>query len=288
MPGNPRRAASVVRYVLNRAGLLGGDSVYADTELVFGFGRNALPSADPQNILFLPPIDAIFNNLANPFDTRRKGLPALPGPASGGPGPYPQLAAEATLITYSWPESHEALAELLRRSEVVYCFESAAIATEAALCGCPAVILPSPLFNGVALSEAEIGRNGIALNDSPDEIAFARRTVGQMWDAYQASEARFWSQLDHFVASTQAMPVSDVAAHPAEAPAAAEARQLYTLWRKRQTLQEIDAQLLAERMVLQWSSRPGIHLLMAVRFPARRACSPTPSTASPPSSTSGC
>lgn len=266
VPGNPRRAASVVRYVLNRAGLLGGDSVYADTELVFGFGRNALPEgADPQNILFLPPIDtAIFNNLANPFDTRRKGSLLYPGRHQAALAQYPQLAAEATLITYSWPESHEALAELLRRSEVVYCFESTAIATEAALCGCPAVILPSPLFNGVALSEAEIGRNGIALNDSPDEIAFARRTVGQMWDAYQASEARFWSQLDHFVASTQAMPVSDVAAHPAEAPAAAEARQRYTLWRKRQTLQEIDAQLLAERMVLQWSSRPGIHLLMAV------------------------
>ena len=81
VPGNPRRAASVVRYVLNRAGLLGGDSVYADTELVFGFGRNALPEgADPQNILFLPPIDtAIFNNLANPFDTRRKGSLLYPG-----------------------------------------------------------------------------------------------------------------------------------------------------------------------------------------------------------------
>jgi hypothetical protein len=65
----------VVRYVLNRAGLLGGDSVHADTELVFGFGLNALPEgADPQNILFLPPIDtAIFNNLDNPFDTRRSG-----------------------------------------------------------------------------------------------------------------------------------------------------------------------------------------------------------------------
>ncbi|GEC95936.1 hypothetical protein ZRA01_20090 [Zoogloea ramigera] len=38
----------------------------------------------------------------------------------------------------------------------------------------------------------------------------------------------------------------------------------YALWRQRTSLQEIDAQLLAERMVLQWSSRPGIHLLMAV------------------------
>lgn len=266
VPGNPRKAASVVRYVLNRAGLLGGDSVYADTELIFGFGLNALPDgADPQNILFLPPIDtAIFNNRDNPDDHQRSGALLYPGRHQAALSQYPQLAAEATLITYSWPESHEALAELLRRSEVVYCFESTAIAAEAALCGCPAVILPSPFFNGVALSEAEIGRNGIALNDSPEEVAFARSSVGKMWDAYQAAEARFWSQLDHFVATTQAMPVSDVSAHPAEDPAAAEARQIYAVWRKRQSLQEIDAQLLAERMVLKWTQRPGLHLLLAL------------------------
>ncbi|WP_374244316.1 glycosyltransferase [Zoogloea sp.] len=266
VPGNPRNAASVVRYVLNRAGLLGGDSVYADTELIFGFGLNALPEgADPQNILFLPPIDtALFNNLNNPHDTQRSGSLLYPGRHQAALSQYPRLAAEATLITYSWPESHEALAALLRRSEVVYCFESTAIAAEAALCGCPAVILPSPFFNGVALSEAEIGRNGIALNDSPEEVAFARRTVGLMWDAYQAAEARFWTQLDHFVATTQAMPVCDVSARPVEDPAAVEARQRYAVWRKRQSLQEIDAQLLAERMVLTWKQRPGIHLLMAV------------------------
>ena len=266
VPGNPRKAASVVRYVLNRAGLLGGDSVYADTELIFGFGLNALPDgAAPQNILFLPPIDtAIFNNQDNPYDHQRSGTLLYPGRHQAALSQYPQLAAEATLITYSWPESHEALAELLRRSEVVYCFESTAIAAEAALCGCPAVILPSPFFNGVALSEAEIGRNGIALNDSPEEVAFAQRTVGKMWDAYQAAETRFWSQLDHFVATTQAMPVSDVSAQPAEDPAAAEARRIYAVWRKRQSLQEIDAQLLAERMVLKWAQRPGLHLLLAV------------------------
>ncbi len=266
VPGNPRKAASVVRYVLNRAGLLGGDSVHAETELIFGFGLNALPEgADPQNILFLPPIDtAIFNNRDNPDDHQRSGALLYPGRHQAALSQYPKLAAEATLITYSWPESHEALASLLRRSEVVYCFESTAIAAEAALCGCPAVILPSPFFNGVALSEAEIGRNGIALNDSPEEVAFARSSVGKMWDAYQAAEARFWSQLDHFVATTQAMPVSDVSGQPAETPAAAEARQTYAMWRKRQSLQEIDAQLLAERMVLKWTRRPGLHLLLAL------------------------
>ncbi|WP_298604258.1 GDP-mannose 4,6-dehydratase [Zoogloea sp.] len=39
----------------------------------------------------------------------------------------------------------------------------------------------------------------------------------------------------------------------------------YETWRKRTTPQEIDAQLLAERMVLKWQQRPGIHLLLALQ-----------------------
>jgi GT2 family glycosyltransferase len=267
VPGNPRRAGSVVRYVLNKAGLLGGDKAYAETELVFGYGRNALPDdADPQNILFLPPIDTqIFNNLDNPLDGQRNGILLYPGRHQSALSRYPQLAAEATLITYNWPESHEALAELFRRSEAVYCFESTSIGAEASLCGCPAIILPSPFFDGTLLSEAEIGRSGMAVNDSPEEIAFARRTVGQMWADYRAAEERFWKQLDHFVTTTQAMPVNEVTKQPGDDPIQAEAIQRYATWRRRKTLQEIDAQLLAERMVLKWKTRPGIHLLLALR-----------------------
>jgi GT2 family glycosyltransferase len=40
--------------------------------------------------------------------------------------------------------------------------------------------------------------------------------------------------------------------------------QPYEIWRKRSTMQEIDAQILAERMVLTWKTRPGIHLLMTL------------------------
>ena len=266
VPGNPRQAASVVRYVLNRAGLIGGDAAFADTELVFGYGRNILPDgADPANVLFLPPIDTrIFNNLDNPHDGARSGVLLYPGRHQASLADHPDLAARATLITADWPETHAALADLFRRSEAVYCFESTAIALEATLCGCPAIILPSPFFNGTLLSDGEVGRDGLALNDSAEEIAYARRSVGQMWDRYRATEDRFWQQLDRFVELTQAMPVHAAPAAPATHAAQQESDTLYATWRARRTLQEIDAQLLAERMVLTWSTRPGIHLLMTV------------------------
>lgn len=41
--------------------------------------------------------------------------------------------------------------------------------------------------------------------------------------------------------------------------------RVYSSWLNRTSMKEIDAQLLAERMMLKWTKRPGIHLLMALR-----------------------
>jgi GT2 family glycosyltransferase len=266
VPGNPRKAGSVVRYVLNRAGLLGGDADFADTELVFGYSRIFMPkNADPQNVLFLPPIDtSIFNNLNNPHDQARSGVLLYPGRYCAALKLYPELADRATLITADWPESHEELATLFRRSEAIYCFESTAINTEAVLCGCPSIILPSPLVDTSKISGSEAGLKGIALNDTPEEIERALTSVGEAWNDYVATEVRFWEQLEHFIQLTQAMPVHEVPKTLGDDPVFTEANKRYATWRTRQTLQEIDAQLLAERMVLKWSKRPGIHLLTAL------------------------
>ncbi len=264
VPGNPRQSGSVVRYVLNKAGLLGGSATFDAGELVFAYGRNALPEGgDPGNILFLPPIDTqVFNNIDNPCDTHREGILFYPGRYQSAAEEYPHIADNATLITSTWPVTHQALAELFRRSELVYCFESTAIAVEATLCGCPAVILPSPLFDGTLLSESEIGRNGIAILDNPEGIASAKQTVGQMWIDYQSAETRFWQQLDHFVECTQAMPVRDVVSITGKTAAQMEIARQYTTWAGTQGPQEMDAQLLAERMVREWAYRPQFHLLM--------------------------
>lgn len=56
----------------------------------------------------------------------------------------------------------------------------------------------------------------------------------------------------------------DEGAPETEQGAAEADRHNYAVWRSRQTLQEIDAQVLAERMVLTWTQHPGIHLLLAL------------------------
>ena len=261
--GNPRRAKSVVRYVLNVPGLIGGDKTFADTELIYAYGQNLLPpNAPPGNVLFFPSVDSsLFNNRDNPLDTQRQGILVYPGRHLNALKEHPELA-HGTLITSTWPASRAELAALMRRSEMLYCFESTAIALEAVLCGCPAVVLPSPLFDGNAISSAELGREGMAFSDAPEEIDYARRTVGQMQATYQRLEEEFWVKLQQFIRDSQALPLYEPTPQPAVyQPSAAD--QAFAQWRRAQSLNEFTAQALAERMMVDWQHKPRFHLLLS-------------------------
>ena len=261
--GNPRRAKSVVRYVLNVPGLIGGDKTFADTELIYAYGQNILPpNAPPGNVLFFPSVDSkLFNNRDNPLDTQRQGILVYPGRHLNALKEHPELA-QATVITSSWPASRSELAALMRRSEMLYCFESTAIALEAVLCGCPAVTLRSPFFDGQAINTVELGREGLAFGDAPEEIAYARRTVGQMQATYQRLEEQFWVKLQQFIRDSQALPLHEPAPLPATyQPSAADLA--FAQWRQAQSLNEFTAQALAERMMVDWQHKPRFHLLMS-------------------------
>ncbi|MDD0840118.1 hypothetical protein PSQ40_16150 [Curvibacter sp. HBC61] len=259
--GNPRRAKSVVRYVLNVPGLIGGDKTFADTELIYAYGQNILPpNAPPGNVLFFPSVDSsLFNNRDNPLDTQRQGLLVYPGRHLNALKEHPELA-QATVITSTWPASRAELAALMRRSEMLYCFESTAIALESVLCGCPAVTLHSPFFDGQAINSQELGREGMAFGDAPEEIAYARRTVGQMQATYQRLEEEFWVKLQQFIRDSQALPLTEPAPLPVVyQPSAAD--QAFAQWRQAQSLNEFTAQALAERMMTGWQHKPRFHLL---------------------------
>lgn len=259
--GNPRRAKSVVRYVLNVPGLIGGDKTFADTELIYAYGQNILPPNAPrENVLFFPSVDSsLFNNRDNPLDTQRQGILVYPGRHLNALKEHPELA-QATVITATWPASRAELAALMRRSERLYCFESTAIALEAVLCGCPAVTLKSPLFDGQAINTLELGREGMAFGDDPEEIAYAHRTVGQMQLTYQRLEEAFWVKLQQFIRDSQALPLTEPAPLPAAyQPSAAD--QAFAQWRQAQSLNEFTAQALAERMMTGWQHKPRFHLL---------------------------
>ncbi len=210
--GNPTKARSVVRYLLNVPGLVAGDTEFADSEMIFAYGEHLLPKGvGAERILFLPPIDtSLFNNLGNPYDSHRKGWLIYPGRHTHALQEHPDLAARCTLITNEWPATPREMAELFRRSEGIYCFSSTATALEAMLCGCPAVVLKSPFFDGTPLGIGEFGTHGLAFEDTPEAIEHARCGLAIVQQKYADLQTRFWEQLASFIEQTQAMPCTDL------------------------------------------------------------------------------
>jgi hypothetical protein len=214
---DPLRAKHVVRYVLNYPGLLGGYSIYPAHEQVYAYSRRLAKAAgvSENHVLFLPISETeIF-------------YPPPEGAARSGSCFYASkyrdfhggmllpATANSTEITVNKPNSptKPEIAELFRRSELFYTYEDTALAIEAALCGCPTVFLPNP-FLSEPLGFDDLGMDGFAWGDSPEEIVRAKATVHQFGANYQELTERFWKHLEMFIAATQQSYVPEVASKP--------------------------------------------------------------------------
>lgn len=203
--GNPLEAECVVRWVLNFPGLLGGDADYPDTEMVIAFSKVLALAIGPATpVLHLPVLN---EEVFNPGRCRPRSGAAFYAAKyqdfhNGTVFGVPEHAIE---ITRDRPDSQtpEEIAEILRSVELLYVFENTALATEAVLCGCPAVFMPNPwLDQPIALQEQ--GWDGFAWGDDPAEIARARATVEQGRENYRRTVDEFFTQLNDFIAQSQA------------------------------------------------------------------------------------
>lgn len=195
--GNPLGAKRVVRYLLNRPGLIAGDKAFDPSELLFcycGLLRQFVPSDD--RILSVPVVDTkIFTDT---FCKRVGGCYWI-----GGRGEALPDTENLTEITYSWPDSWEALASLFQQSKVFYSgTDYTALTIEARLCGCPTVIAPSGWYTWDDFRHGSPG--GIAgLAFLGGNLQRARKTVGDFPHAYYEYEATFGAQLERFINITQ-------------------------------------------------------------------------------------
>lgn len=203
--GNLLNADCVVRYVLNVPGLLGGDQTYPSEEMVWAYSQQLAEMCERfDGVLHMPVID---QNVFYPVDSQvRSGavfyaakFQTIHGQKVFG------LPDDAVEITRGQPKSQTPaeIARLLQSAEVFYCFENTALATEAVLCGCPAVFMPNPYLNKpIALDE--LGWDGYAWGADPAEVDRARRTVSQGQANYSLTVETFFEQFRRFVHATQA------------------------------------------------------------------------------------
>lgn len=200
--GNPLRAQRVVRWVLNRPGLLGGDEVFAGSEYVVNYSwayeryiKNRIAGH-----LYMPMIDeALFFPTPN-GEQRSSMVLYYVGKSTWKDG---HVSPSAFEITRSSPDKPQ-LGKLFRSSSMLYCFDNSTIlAYEAAMCGCPVVIIPDGTQTRNDLEVSELGLNGIAWGS--DELERARATLPLLPQRYSLAKSEYNNQLGRFIADTQSL-----------------------------------------------------------------------------------
>jgi hypothetical protein len=206
--GNPLMADNVVRYMMNYSNLFIEYEVNENELLVAYSAQIAkLMDINLDRVLFIPTSDPnVFYPSSN--DLVRSGSCVYLGKYHDfHHGDLHNITQDSIIITRGGSDrmSPHQMANLFRKSEIVYLYENSAIAIEAVLCGCPAAFIPNKTLKPeeTHLAKNEIGLDGYALNIDNKSIIRAKETVNMGRKNYLDSYDLFQSQLDDFIKSTQ-------------------------------------------------------------------------------------
>ena len=204
--GNPYNARMSARFLLNHPGLIGGDLRYPKDVQVFYFSKDFLnadlSANNPCHPLIIPVFDtSLFYPPAEPVPQRERAYLYL-NRFPLAEVDFSALPADIEVLPNDKAQ-HQLLGEVFRSARALYSYERSAICGEAILCGCPVVLLPGRLLTERP-DQDNYGRYGIAWGTAPEELEFARQTLGLYQQGYRQVEQEFWQDFDRFVELTQA------------------------------------------------------------------------------------
>ena len=206
--GDPMNAPFIVRYVLNYAGLLGGDSQFPVSEYCISYsGAIAATVPTSKQTIFIPASDPNFFVPPAP-GSQRKGACFYAGKYKNyhGGKTFPITDGLAEIVRDRDDEqTPEQIRDLFQQCERFYCYENSALAIEAMLCGCPVVFLPNEFFTDL-IGKDEHGTEGYVWGaDDPEGFVRAKNTVALARERYLSLFLRAERALADFVVSTQAL-----------------------------------------------------------------------------------
>lgn len=177
---NPLKAKNVVRYMLYFPTAYFGGGIIPANEMVIPYHeflyeetvRHYKGSLTRDDILTLSSIEPGL------FFPEEKTITNVCYIGKGQAGyPSVHLPPDCIKITHSWPSTREGTAELLRKTENLYCFDNhSAITYEAALCGCHVYLL-----NKLKKTVYSINQNEPSLSDENRDLIdtdkFAKKAI---------------------------------------------------------------------------------------------------------------
>jgi len=195
--GNPFNAPHVVRYILNKPGVMSGNGVpgptsFDSTDKLFYFSQLFGKASDPRDYLFLPILN--MNLFKDQGKKRTKTAYFIGKGVSTGIHPL-----DAILIDRSFAADQQSLADLLNECEVLYCYDPVTAMTEISrLCGCR-VVMVNPIYSRDQFRDYEPGLNGISWGK---DTKVPLETKG-FRSHYHELKRIFGINLDHFIEETQ-------------------------------------------------------------------------------------
>lgn len=269
--GNPLDGHIVARWLLNKPGHLSGDKIFDDHDMIFVYSGQFAPENIRVEYLYIPTVDqSIFNNDNNPDNDRRNGRCFYAHKYLVKGGKLTKHVENATSLCLDTGMTQHEIAQILRRSELLYVYEPTALIQESLLCGCPVSVVVTDYWKSNT-NNSQCGRgHGIIFDDNPESLEFAKNTVSSFIDQYNAGIKSAWDHIANFVDLTQAryreFLHSAHIAHLSPPSTTCTPKDDYTLWRLGHCRQGIS---LIQNLV-KLPDRPFFHIFLLV-FPAKES-----------------
>lgn len=201
---NPLNAPVVVRYMLNKEGVINGNLIHPTPgELRFYFREEFYDPNIPGDYLNLPMVN-VEKFKPDPLIERDLDLLYL-NRVPQDQVDFSKLPAGIQVLSMANPLSLEELAEVFKRGKVLYTFESSTTCALAACAGCPVVALTAPGFEKYSNTQQTVKETlgTITFSDDPESLAIAQSKTTAFREIFLTGEKTFWRQLQNFIQKTQ-------------------------------------------------------------------------------------
>jgi len=199
--GNALQGNVVVRWIMNRLGKM-VDRLPESNDLFYFWCENYSLTPETSKYLRMPAVDISLFNRDGIDDSKREGYAYYAHKyIRDGNGKINKMVKSGGIsLCQDIPRSHREIADILRSIKVLYTYEETALAEEAAMCGCPVVLVMNP-YIGNLIGERDIYDYAISEEelDVYAEWSFSEKLLNQTLESNNECEVL----INEFITETQ-------------------------------------------------------------------------------------
>lgn len=198
--GNPLQGKIIARWLLNKAGHLGGDKKINSNELVFFWDEWTVQNERNNGQLFVPIVDGRVFNEEGIESPKRTGFCYYAHKYLKFGGKIPEnIKNNGISLCQDIPRSAEEIAKILRNTKVLYCYEPSSILAEAYHCGCPVMFVKTEYLDQFDLTKFHVPK----LPAEDIDFSFVPDISPKRQDFIRDEEIRARESVKHFIDVTQ-------------------------------------------------------------------------------------